>query len=42
MNTICALLALSFEHLLAWISDIQQTYMKGTDPDYTKKGVEEE
>ncbi len=35
-----ALLALSFEHLLAWIAEIQQAYVKDTDPDYIKKGAE--
>jgi len=37
----CIFDALSFEHLLAWISKIQQVYMKDTNPDYIKKGVKE-
>jgi hypothetical protein len=37
-----ALLALSFEHLLAWISTIQQAYNNDSNYDYIKKREEEE
>ncbi len=37
-----ALVALPFEHLLAWIFGIQQAYNNDSNNDYIKKGAKEE